>query len=178
MRRAMRILGVDPGSRVTGFGVVDCAAGRTSLRAYGCVRTGDGALPARVAEIYRGVAAIITEHAPDEMAVEAVFIARGADAALKLGQARGAVIAAGAQAGLDVHEYAARRVKSAVAGTGAASKEQVQRMVALLLGMQEVPQSDAADALAIALCHARCAESPLRFAAPRRRGRARLRVLG
>lgn len=170
--RGRRILGIDPGSRVTGYGLIDCVGDRATVLAHGCLRVGAGSLAPRVAEIYRGISALIAEHAPDEMAVEAVFMARGADAALKLGQARGAVIAAGAQAGLDIHEYAARRVKSAVAGTGSATKEQIQRMVKLLLRLPDEPPSDAADALAIALCHARCHGSPVPFGSQRRSRRA------
>jgi crossover junction endodeoxyribonuclease RuvC len=148
-----RILGIDPGSRATGYGVVDVVRGRCAYVASGCIRTADGELPGRVGEIYSGVAALIAEHAPDAAAVEQVFMARNASSALKLGQARGAALAALVVAGLPVSEYAARRVKQAITGTGAATKEQVQHMVCRLLHLNAAPRGDAADALAIAICH-------------------------
>jgi crossover junction endodeoxyribonuclease RuvC len=151
-----RVLGIDPGSRITGYGVVDA---RSPLRyvASGCIRTGGGSSAQRFADrlgvIYRSVCALIEEHQPDVLAIEEVFLARNVDSALKLGQARGVAIAAGVAHGLEVHEYAARRVKLAVVGTGSAGKTQVQHMVRVLLGLPAAPQADAADALAIAICH-------------------------
>jgi crossover junction endodeoxyribonuclease RuvC len=149
----MRILGIDPGSRLTGYGVVEVCRGRSVYVASGCIRTTQKDIPARLGEIYEGVAALIRDHAPDAAAVEQVFMARNASSALKLGQARGAALAAVVMFGLPVAEYAARRVKQAVTGTGAATKNQVQHMVCRLLQLTRAPSADAADALAIAICH-------------------------
>jgi len=148
-----RILGIDPGSRVTGYGVVELTAKGPAYLASGCIRPAAGDFIDRLGEIYRGVDALIREHAPHEVAIEEVFLASNAASALKLGQARGAAIAAAVAARLPVAEYAARRVKLAVVGTGKASKPQVQHMVRVLLGLSGRPSADAADALAIAICH-------------------------
>jgi crossover junction endodeoxyribonuclease RuvC len=147
------VLGIDPGSRVTGYGVVEWQRGRTRYVASGCIRTHDGDTAARLAEIYSGVATLIETHRPAVVAVEQVFLARNASSAIKLGQARGVALAAAAGSGLPVSEYAARRVKQALTGTGAATKEQMQHMVKALLRLSAVPMRDAADALAIAICH-------------------------
>ncbi len=152
-RRARRILGIDPGSRRTGYGVVDWQRGALRYVASGCVETAAGAFAGRLADIYRGVGAVIATHAPDEFAIEEVFVARNPASALKLGQARGVAIAAAVGAGLAVREYASRAVKLAVVGTGRAEKEQVQYMVRALLGLDAAPAPDAADALAVAICH-------------------------
>ena len=149
----MRILGIDPGSRVTGYGVIDVQRGQAVYVASGCIRTTHAAVPMRLGEIYEGVASLIGEHAPDAVAIEQVFMARNASSALKLGQARGAALAAAVVVGLPVSEYAARRVKQAVTGVGGASKKQVQHMVCRLLNLRASPSADAADALAIAICH-------------------------
>lgn len=150
----MRILGIDPGSRVTGFGVID-SNGRHSVHvASGCIRVPDGALPERLEIIYDGVRRLMAEHQPAVVAVEQVFMHRNADSALKLGQARSAAICATFGCGAEVYEYAARLVKQAVVGTGAADKAQVSHMVAVLLNYRVPLTPDAADALAIALCHA------------------------
>jgi len=148
-----RILGIDPGSRLTGYGLVE--AGRDAMRyvASGCIDAGSGAFPARLAEIYRGVSAVIAEHGADALAIEEVFFARNPQSALKLGQARGVAIAAAVAADLPISEYAARRVKQAVTGTGRATKAQVQYMVRALLSLDAEPAPDAADALAVAICH-------------------------
>lgn len=148
-----RILGIDPGSRVTGYGLVEVEGARIAYLASGCIRTPSGALPARLADIYRSVSALIEGHAPQALAIEEVFLAKNAASALKLGQARGVAIAAAVAHGLTIHEYAARRVKQVVVGTGKAGKEQVQHMVRVILGLPGMPQADAADALAIAICH-------------------------
>ncbi len=150
---SVRVFGVDPGSRVTGYGVVDYRRGKVLYVASGCIRTPAGQTARRLGEIFDGISSLIEEHSPDHVAVEQVFLSRNANSALKLGQARGVVLAAVARAGLDVAEYAARRVKLAVTGTGAASKPQVQHMVRVLLDLSAAPSSDAADALAIAICH-------------------------
>lgn len=153
MADGYRILGIDPGSRVTGYGVVELSAKGPRYLASGCIRPAAGAFVDRLGEIYRGIDTLIREHAPDEVAIEEVFLATNPASALKLGQARGAAIAAAVAAELPVAEYAARRVKLAVVGTGKASKTQVQHMVRVLLGLSGVPAADAADALAIAICH-------------------------
>ncbi len=149
------ILGIDPGSRVTGYGIVRAEGSQNHYVASGCIRTSRGAdLADRLLEIGDGLAQIVREHAPEEAAIERVFMARNAESALKLGQARGAAILVARQHGLSVAEYEARKVKQAVVGTGAADKAQVQHMIRLLLGLAATPQEDAADALAIAVCHA------------------------
>ena len=148
------ILGIDPGSRITGYGVVRDTGRGCEYVASGCIRTGTGELPERLNAVFAGVSEIIQTYQPDTMGIEQVFMARNADSALKLGQARGVAIVAGTQAGLVVSEYSATQVKSAIAGSGRAAKEQVQMMVMHLLKLTKKPQIDASDALAIALCHA------------------------
>lgn len=173
------ILGIDPGSRITGYGVVrDLGPGRgCAYVASGCIRTGGGELPERLQVVFRSVGEVIRLHGPVTMGIERVFMARNADSALKLGQARGAAIVAAAEAGLEVAEYSATQVKQAVTGTGGANKEQVQLMVMHLLGLTQKPQIDASDALAIALCHAHTRSSlvPHGLGSARRRG-GRLRL--
>lgn len=148
-----RILGIDPGSRVTGYGVVEVRHGKSVYIASGCIRTTSVDVPSRLGEIYEGLASLIRDLAPDAIAIEQVFMARNASSALKLGQARGAALAAVVTVGLPVAEYSARRVKQAVTGTGSATKYQVQHMVCRLLNLSASPAADAADALAIAICH-------------------------
>jgi len=149
----MRVLGVDPGSRITGYGLVEFVGGRASYVASGCIKTQERDFPARLAEIYRGIETLIAEFLPTEFAIEEVFVAKNPQSALKLGQARGAAIAAAVARDLPVSEYAARFVKKAIVGTGQASKAQVQLMVQTLLQLEVEPAVDAADALAIAVCH-------------------------
>ena len=148
-----RILGIDPGSQITGYGIIDARGSRLDYIDSGCIRLQQQDMPARLRIIYQSVAELVARHGPQEMAVERVFMHRNPDSALKLGQARGVAILAGVMAGLPVHEYAPRAIKQAVVGTGAAAKEQVQHMVCALLGLSKTPQADAADALAVALCH-------------------------
>lgn len=148
-----RVLGIDPGSRVTGYGLLEIDGAQMRYLASGCIRPESARLPERLAEIYHGVNEVISSHRPEIFVIEDVFLARNPDSALKLGQARGVAIAAGVVHGLPVHEYAARKVKQAVVGTGRASKEQVQHMVRVILQLPGVPAADAADALAIAICH-------------------------
>jgi crossover junction endodeoxyribonuclease RuvC len=151
----MRILGIDPGSRITGFGVVNVLSnGKLQYIASGCVRTAKGALGDRLKTIYDGMYAIIANYQPGVVVIEKVFLSRNADSALKLGQARGAAITASANSSLPVSEYSARQIKRAVVGKGAADKRQVQHMVRALLELSGTPQADAADALACAICHA------------------------
>lgn len=154
MNTTVRILGIDPGSRVTGFGVLDSDGIRSRYVASGCIQTADAALPARLARIFEGIQAVVQEYRPVQVAIERVFVSRNADSALKLGQARGAAICGALGAGAALHEYAARSVKQAVVGRGSADKSQVQHMVRALLTLEHMPKSDEADALAVAICHA------------------------
>lgn len=149
-----RILGIDPGSRRTGFGFIEVVGSKLSYISSGIIRLPEESLPQRLKVIVNSVGELIAEHQPVSMAVEDVFFARDPRAALRLGQARGAAIVAGVQADLPVAEYSARTVKQAVVGSGAATKEQVQEMVVRLLALSAVPKEDAADALAVAICHA------------------------
>ena len=150
----MRILGIDPGSRLTGFGVVHIlSSGKISYVASGVVRVPAIALAERLKVIYEGVAEVIAAYRPEVMAVEKVFMARNADSALKLGQARGAAICGAVGTVPAIAEYSPREVKLAVVGKGGATKEQVQHMVRVLLKLTVNLQPDQADALAIALCH-------------------------
>ena len=148
-----RILGIDPGSRITGYGVLKVDGRDLRYLASGCIRPDGDTFVERLGDIYRGVEEIIADQQPLELAIEEVFLARNPASALKLGQARGVAIAAAVAQGLAVHEYAARKVKQTLVGTGRASKEQVQHMVRVILGLPAVPGADAADALAIAICH-------------------------
>lgn len=145
--------------------------------ASGCIRTGNGPLAERLQIVFRGVSEVIRTHGPVTMGIEQVFMARNADSALKLGQARGAAIVAAVEAGLEVSEYTATQVKQTVVGTGAADKQQVQMMVMHLLKLVQKPQIDASDALGIALCHAHHRQSliPHGLAGAKRRG-GRLRL--
>ena len=148
-----RIIGIDPGSRRTGYGIIDMAGTNVSYVSSGIIRLPEGSLPARLQLIFDGVSQLVTEYKPQSMGIEDVFFARDPRAALKLGQARGAAILAGTNAQLPVSEYSPRSVKLAVVGTGAADKKQVQMMIASLLKLPGEPSEDAADALAVAICH-------------------------
>ncbi|MGH0034256.1 MAG: crossover junction endodeoxyribonuclease RuvC [Myxococcota bacterium] len=190
IRAGTRVLGIDPGSRATGYGVVERPAtgagapgdrsGASSLRhvAHGTLRPPEGlGLAERLAFLHAGIAEVIERHAPAQVVVEQVFVSASARSALVLGQARGAVLAAAAGAGLDVHELSAREIKKSVVGTGGAAKSQVQAMVSRLLGLDRKPAQDAADALAAAICRAHASASVadglgLRGGRGRRRGRA------
>lgn len=149
-----RVLGIDPGSRVTGYGVVE-SDGRTSRHiASGCIRTGDGELAARLGEIFAGVNEVLQSTKPHEVAVEQVFMARNAASALILGHARGAAVTAAVSCGRPVFEYSPRSIKQALVGSGGADKKQVQHMVRVILSLEGRLALDASDALAVALCHA------------------------
>jgi crossover junction endodeoxyribonuclease RuvC len=151
----IRILGVDPGLSATGWGIIEASGARLSFRACGSIVSGpDMALSRRLALIHRELADLIAEHAPDEGAVEETFVNRDPRSALKLGQARGVALAALALAGLHVAEYAANLVKKTVVGVGHAEKQQVAMMVRMLLPTSSARTADAADALAVAICHA------------------------
>jgi crossover junction endodeoxyribonuclease RuvC len=164
----VRVLGIDPGSVATGWGIVDCDGSRLSHVASGVLRPGERDPARRLAHIQLELAARVREFAPHSAALEAVFVARNPRAALQLGQARGVALAVCGEAGLETAEYAPARVKGAVAGYGAADKAQVQAMVRRLLGLAREPARDAADALAIAICHgAQCRTAQRRAAALR-----------
>ncbi len=150
----MIILGIDPGSRTTGYGLIDNQPNQIRYIASGYLKITGNSLPQRLGQIFQQIDAVIREHRPEHMSIENVFMQRNADSALKLGQARGAAICAAFQAGLEIAEYAPREIKQALVGSGAASKEQVQHMVKRLLGLQKNLQSDEGDGLAIAICHA------------------------
>ncbi len=159
-----RILGIDPGSRITGYGVIDSDGRYSRHVASGSIVVKGESLAERLGLIYREVSNVIEDHGPQEVAIEKVFVARSADSALKLGQARGAAICASVIMELPVSEYTAKVVKKSVVGTGGADKAQVQHMVRMMLNLQGKLQADAADALAVALCHAHTASSLGRLA--------------
>ncbi|MEJ5211371.1 MAG: crossover junction endodeoxyribonuclease RuvC [Burkholderiales bacterium] len=150
----MRILGIDPGLRITGFGVIEQAGGRLAYVTSGCIRTPEAALPQRLKAIFDHLTEIILTHRPQAVTVEQVFVNVNPKSTLLLGQARGAAICAAVAQGLPVAEYTALQVKQAVVGNGHAEKEQVQEMVRRLLALPGAPSPDAADALACAICHA------------------------
>lgn len=169
------ILGVDPGSRKTGFGIINVVGNQHDYVTSGVIRLPDEDLPERLKVIFNSLTKIIEQHCPQQVAVEQVFMAKNAGSALKLGQARGAAIVACVTQGLEVAEYSARQIKQAVVGTGAANKEQVQHMVKTLLRLPGMPQEDAADALGAAICHAHTRASLVNLAGTSgiRRGRIR-----
>ena len=152
--QTVRILGIDPGLRITGFGIIDKSGARLAYIASGCVKSGDAELPERLKAILNGLREVIRMHRPRQVAVEKVFVNVNPASTLALGQARGTAICAAVDEGLPVSEYTALQVKQAVVGSGHAKKEQVQEMVKRLLGLSGVPSADAADALACAICHA------------------------
>lgn len=153
MNSAPRILGIDPGSRYTGYGLIEKAGRDLRMVEGGYISLGDKPLPQRLGKIFTELTSLIREFDPDVMCVEQVFVSNNAKSALTLGQARGAAVCAGVNSHLPVFEYSAKQIKQAVVGKGAAKKEQVQFMVRLLLRLQETPQADMADALACAICH-------------------------
>ena len=149
----LRILGLDPGSRRTGFGVIECRGPDYTHVAHGCIAVAGLQVAERLRQIFESLQALISQHGPGEIAVERVFVNRNVDSALKLGQARGAALCA-IPLGVPVFEYAPRAIKLALVGSGAAEKVQVAHMIKTLLQLDEKIQSDASDALAIAVCHA------------------------
>ena len=169
------ILGIDPGSRKTGFGIISHLGGRSEYVTSGVIRLPQGELPERLRVIYDSVSELVETHGPAELAIEQVFMAKSAGSALKLGQARGAAIVACVSRQMEVAEYSARQIKQSVVGTGAADKGQVQHMVKVLLKLPAEPQEDAADALAAALCHAHTRQSMIHMAGARSVARRRLR---
>ena len=159
----IRILGIDPGSQNTGYGVIDMDGNHAIHVAHGNIAVQEEQLPDKLRQIFRELSAVISELQPGECAIEKVFMYRNADSAIKLGQSRGAAITACAERHLPVFEYTANQVKQATVGKGHAAKPQVQYMVKVLLCLTEPPQADAADALAVALCHGHSREGILRL---------------
>jgi crossover junction endodeoxyribonuclease RuvC len=162
----MRVLGIDPGTAITGYGVVEEKAGELKAVAFGAIRTpAKQPLPARLQAIYRGVRNLVKEWEPSSAAVEELFFSSNVRTAMSVGQARGVTLLALADAGLSVAEYTPLTIKQAVTGYGSADKAQIQEMVRLLLGLAEVPKpDDAADALAVAICHLHSARLDERIA--------------
>ena len=153
MSAAVRILGIDPGSVITGYGVIEAEGNGTRVLGHGCIKTRGADHAARLKQIFAELSAVVQEYRPHEIAIERVFMHRNADSALKLGQARAAALCATFDSAASIHEYAARQVKQSVAGFGGADKVQIQHMIRMLLKLDGQPQADAADALAVALCH-------------------------
>ena len=158
------IIGIDPGSRLTGYGIIERDGAKLRFVDAGTIRTETSEMPERLKRIFAGIERIVKFHGPTEAAVEQVFMAQNPDSALKLGQARGAAIAALVNLDLQVAEYTARQIKQSVVGYGAADKEQVQMMDMKLLNLSIKPQQDAADALAAAICHAHASGSMTKLA--------------
>ena len=147
------ILGIDPGSRITGYGIIREHNRQLQYIDSGCIRTSEGELSQRLLQIFNGVCQLMEQYSPDEVAIEQIFVHQNPSSALKLGHARGVAMVACASHRLKVSEYSAREVKQSVSGYGAAEKSQVKQMVVNLLMLASSPQSDAADALAVAICH-------------------------
>jgi crossover junction endodeoxyribonuclease RuvC len=164
-----RIIGIDPGSRITGYGVIESNGMHSRHIAHGTLRLQDDSLPPRLGQIFTGIGQVIDEFQPLVMAIEQVFLSKNPASALKLGQARGAAICAAVSRRLGVVEYTPTQIKQAVVGIGPAEKEQVQHMVQLILNLKDRPVVDAADALAVALSHAHTA-STLKHLATHQRG--------
>ncbi len=150
----LRILGVDPGSRITGFGVIEQLRGRQHYIGSGCIRVGNYPFHERLKHIFEGLSQVMTDYTPQVIALEQIFVHKNVASTLKLAQARGIVMLVAALHGCMVQEYAPRRIKKAVVGFGGADKKQVQQMIKALFKLDGLPQVDAADALAVALCHA------------------------
>jgi len=153
LKQRLRILGIDPGSRLTGFGILDFDGDTPAYVSSGTVKSVDGGFADRLRQIFEAVGGIMNDYSPDIVAIESVFMHKNASSALKLGHARSAALCATFEHEVEVFEYAPREIKQAVVGTGAATKEQVQHMVVSILKLEGTPAPDAADALAAALCH-------------------------
>ncbi len=173
----MRILGIDPGSAATGYGIVDHAEGRLTHVAHGTLQPPRRkSLHVRLLQLLRDIEDLVARHGPDVAVVEQVFVSASPRSALVLGQARGVVLAGLATGGMAIHEYDPRQIKQAVSGYGAASKDQIRRMVRRLLDLERAPASDPADALAAAICHANHYRLGAAGVATRRRPRPRRRT--
>jgi crossover junction endodeoxyribonuclease RuvC len=149
----MNILGIDPGSRITGFGIIKQEGDKQIYVTSGCIKVAGKSLDARLTQIYSDLTMLVQQYLPEQVAIEQVFMHKNASSALKLGHARGVAMLAIAKLGIAVAEYSPRKIKQAVVGHGGAEKSQVQHMVKILLGLSSVPATDAADALAVAICH-------------------------
>ena len=171
-----RIIGIDPGSRRTGYGIIDVVGSKITYVSSGIIRVPQQSLPERLKLIFDAVTQIIAEYQPEHLGIEEVFVAHNASSALKLGQARGAAIVAAVNAQLPVGEYSARSVKQSIVGTGAADKKQVQQMIVQLLKLSSAPAEDAADALAVAICHAHSMRTNAALAGAGVKGYARGRL--
>jgi crossover junction endodeoxyribonuclease RuvC len=150
---AIRILGIDPGSQITGFGVIEYRGAKPMYIASGCIRVAKAPWSERLVRIDEGLSQVLLQYAPAVVAIEKIFVHKNVCSALKLGHARGVAVVVVAKAGLPIVEYTPRQIKKAVVGYGAAEKSQVQQMMRLLLDLNGLPQQDAADALAVAMCH-------------------------
>jgi crossover junction endodeoxyribonuclease RuvC len=170
------ILGIDPGSRVTGYGLINATGNKLEYLACGAIRTGDTTHPERLRKIFDGLNQVIEQHCPQQAAIEEIFMGRNAAAALKLGQARGSAIVACLHNDVPLEEYSARKIKQAIVGRGAAEKQQVQHMVKALLGISGELQEDSADALAVAICHANTQAGLIRMAGARKFSKRRLKL--
>lgn len=160
----MKTLGVDPGSVVTGYGVVEGAGHKLTHITSGFLKVvSRPSFPERLGAIYQGLTEIITEYSPDVMAIESLFFSKNVKSAILLGHARGVAILAGVNAGLEIHEYSPLEIKQSVVGYGRADKGQVQEMIRILLSLKQAPESNTADALAVAICHLNTARSLSRF---------------
>ena len=172
MSAQTRIIGIDPGSRITGYGIIDTDGFRHKYVCSGFIKLAGDEFHHRLGMVFNEISLIIKEWSPVTMGIEKVFVSKNIDSALKLAQARSAVICAGVNAQLELGEYAPRSIKKAVVGSGAASKQQIQQMMQRLLKLEKLPQEDEADALAIAMCHANHMQvKTLGIATGSRRGR-------
>tara|TARA_B110000444_G_scaffold219230_1_gene219254 strand:- start:316 stop:834 length:519 start_codon:yes stop_codon:yes gene_type:complete len=169
------ILGIDPGSRITGYGLINSVGNKLEYISCGCVKTSGDSLPERLKIIFTEICQVIEEYSPQQAAIEEVFMGKNASSALKLGQARGSAMVACLSHELPVAEYSARKVKQAVVGAGGADKLQVQHMVKALLSISDNIAEDAADALAVAICHANTEASLIRMAGAKSFSRKRFR---
>jgi crossover junction endodeoxyribonuclease RuvC len=169
------ILGIDPGSRTTGYGLINSVGNKLEYINCGCIKTGSLTLPERLKIIFTEICLVIEEYSPQQAAIEEVFMGKNASSALKLGQARGSAMVACLSHDLPVAEYSARKVKQAVVGAGGADKLQVQHMVKALLSISDTIAEDAADALAVAICHANTEASLIRMAGAKSFSRKRFR---
>ena len=173
---AMIILGIDPGSRVTGFGLIQTDGHKAHYLSSGCIRLkSEQTVPERLVDIFNGITHVIEQFKPETCAIEQIFMHKSPDSALKLGQARGVAIAAMALQNIEISEYSARQIKQSVVGYGAADKAQVMHMVKVLLDIQHELKADAADALAVALCHFHTRQSLLHLQGASKTVRGRLR---
>ncbi len=166
------ILGIDPGSRKTGFGVIKQQGRKFEYIASGVIHVAEHEFAKRLKMIFESIQTVIERHNPEQVAIEQVFVGKSVSSALKLGQARGAAITAAAVLDREVSEYSARQIKQAMTGTGSADKTQIQLMVKTVLKLSETPQEDAADALACAICHAHTQQSLINMAGSKKGARS------